>query len=281
MNFDEFIQQLSEISTVEIAIYGLGLGLLVIWFVKTSFGIRSLAGSTARRNNMPFYIPFLILFIWFAIITIIISVSHWFFGNLPDWQNAFLDNLVLCIGAMISMVVIIFLVRRYFVRGLKGFGLNIKTIPRDFGVAFLNLFSVYPLVSLALGLTMYFGHLIWGPDFQLEQHQELEILILHEQLPLRVLVIITAAVIVPIFEEMLFRGIFQTTIRSYVEKPWIAILVTAFIFAMVHYNKEHWPALFVLGACLGYAYEKRGSLFRSIFVHSLFNTTSLIVALNQ
>jgi membrane protease YdiL (CAAX protease family) len=62
---------------------------------------------------------------------------------------------------------------------------------------------------------------------------------------------------------------------------WIAILISSGLFAATHADTGHWPALFVLGVCLGYAYEKSGSLFRPIFIHSLFNATSIIAVLNQ
>jgi membrane protease YdiL (CAAX protease family) len=49
----------------------------------------------------------------------------------------------------------------------------------------------------------------------------------------------------------------------------------------MHENPGHWPALFVLGVCLGYSYEKSGSLFRPIFIHLFFNVSSVAIALYQ
>jgi membrane protease YdiL (CAAX protease family) len=48
------------------------------------------------------------------------------------------------------------------------------------------------------------------------------------------------------------------------------------MFAAVHSNVEHWPALFVLGVGMGYAYEKSGSLWRPIFIHALFNGVTIL-----
>jgi len=50
---------------------------------------------------------------------------------------------------------------------------------------------------------------------------------------------------------------------------------------MVHMDMAHWPALFVLSLSLGYAYEKSGSLFRPIFIHSLFNAATIAAVLYQ
>jgi membrane protease YdiL (CAAX protease family) len=115
---------------------------------------------------------------------------------------------------------------------------------------------------------------------------------LYSQMPVKVMVIVTAVVVVPVFEEMLFRGLFQTTIRSYLtgsvllerfqkngSMPWLAIALSSLFFAAVHANAGHWPALFVLAVCMGYAYEKSGSLLRPIFIHSCFNAVNITAAL--
>ena len=62
---------------------------------------------------------------------------------------------------------------------------------------------------------------------------------------------------------------------------WPAIAISSLLFTMTHADAGHWPALFVLGICMGYAYEKSGSLFRPIFIHSIFNAISVIATLNQ
>jgi membrane protease YdiL (CAAX protease family) len=75
---------------------------------------------------------------------------------------------------------------------------------------------------------------------------------------------------------MLFRGLFQTMLRSISAKPWLSIAISSVLFALAHANAGHWPALFALSLCMGYSYEKSGSLLRPIFIHSLFNATSII-----
>ncbi len=252
-----------------------------IWLLKTSFGRNALVDSVLRRNNMRPFMPFVLLFIWFGAVAIAISFIEKVLPDLPDWQNAFLDNLILCIGAIAAMVVIISLVKNHFARRLKGFGLNPRTIHRDLPAAIVNLLSVVPLLTAMLILTTFFGRFIWGQDFHIPQHEELEMITAHPQLPLRVLIIVTTIAIVPVFEEMLFRGLFQTVIRSFVISPWLSILISSGLFTLIHGDAGHWPALFVLAVCMGYAYEKSGSLFRPIFIHALFNASSIIAALYQ
>jgi membrane protease YdiL (CAAX protease family) len=251
---------------------------------------------------MPVYLPFVPLFICFGTISLIASITNRLFGDLQGWQSNFLDNLIICISESIAIVVIIFLAKIHFARRLRGFGLNVKTIVKDFFAAFVNLLTVWPLIMAAILLTMFFGKQFWGQEYQMQQHQQLTTITEYPQLPLRIIIFIVAVVIASFFEEMLFRGLFQTTIRSYFEArywspiarvtdhedrvtdrngAWIAILISSGLFSATHADTGHWPALFVLGICLGYAYEKSGSLFRPIFIHSLFNATSIIAVLNQ
>jgi membrane protease YdiL (CAAX protease family) len=64
---------------------------------------------------------------------------------------------------------------------------------------------------------------------------------------------------------------------------WTAILLTSILFALVHNAgaSSLWmlPPLFLLSVCIGYAYERTGTLWVPIFTHAAFNGLSLSVAL--
>jgi membrane protease YdiL (CAAX protease family) len=280
MNIPEIIKSayggVSYTIAIDFIIFLAGTLLFGGWLLKTSFGRKALSDSVPRRNNMPPYLPFVPLFIWFGAISLAISVTEKLLPDLPDWQKAFLDNLILCISEITVIAVIIFLARASFARRLKGFGLNLRTIHKDFPAALLNLLSVWPLIVAMIILTMRLSKLIWGQDFEIQPHEELKLIRAYSQLPVRVLIIVTAVAIVPAFEEMLFRGLFQTMLRSILLKPWPSIAISSVLFALSHANAGHWPAMFVLSLCMGYAYEKSGSLLRPIFIHLLFNATSII-----
>lgn len=297
MNVPEIVKQIQNykyLIDIDLIICLAGIFLFGGWLLKTSFGSKSLSDSPPRRNNMPLYLPFVPLFFWLGIASLATSITDNFFSDCLPWQMAFLDNLTLCISEIITMIVIILLVRASFVRRLKGFGLNVKTIHKDVFSAFLNLLSIWPLLLLMIIITIIIGKLIWGQDFEIQTHQELELISAYPQLPVRVLTIVTAVLVVPVFEEMLFRGMFQTMIRSIVEdsrlcerlrnrnlKVWLSILISSGLFAVAHYDPGHWPPLFALSLAMGYAYEKSGSLFRPIFIHIIFNATSVIAVLYQ
>jgi membrane protease YdiL (CAAX protease family) len=285
VNFGELlsktIRELSQNLTAGNLICLLGLALLTRWLLTTSLGRKALADSLPRRNNMPFYMPFIPLFIWFWLI----SIGNWLIDKINyqssanNWQIIFFYNLVLGISEIVTIVVMIFLVKTAFVRRLKGLGLNAKTIPKDIPTAIVNLLSVWPLVVAIVILMLYIGRFIWGQDFQMPKHEQLNSITVYQQLPLRIIIVIATVIIAPVFEEMLFRGLFQTMLRSFLHKPWLSILISSVLFASVH-QMEHWPALFILAICLGYAYEKSGSLFRPIFIHALFNGINIAATLS-
>jgi membrane protease YdiL (CAAX protease family) len=148
----------------------------------------------------------------------------------------------------------------------------------------VNLLAVWPIMIAAIAATVFFGELIRGQEYQMQQHQQLELITEHAQLPLHILIAFGAVIIIPVLEELIFRGFIQTTIRSFFKVgngAWIAITISSVLFAIMHEHPGHWPALFILGVCMGYAYEKSGSLLRPIFIHSLFNATRIIAAMNQ
>ncbi len=285
---------LNDYITVENLACGAGILLFGAWLLRTSLGRNALSDCPSRRNNMPFYLPFVPLFVWFVGVSLAVSLSRTLLDAPQGWQGAFADNLVLGIGAVVTIVVIVFLARASFARRLKGFGLSLRRIHRDFFAAPALLLAVWPLLLAAIILTTYLGRLIWGPQYQIEQHTQLELIQGYSQLPLRILVIVVATVCAPLLEETLFRGLFQTMVRSYlagltfrvpvfagISPAWQAIAISSIIFAMAHENPAHWPALLLLGACLGYAYEKTGSLFRPIFIHALFNALTITAVLSQ
>jgi membrane protease YdiL (CAAX protease family) len=249
------------------------------WLLRTSFGIRALDNSRPRRNRMPLFLPFLLLFVSYFSVALGGSIAKWLMGDLPDSQGVILDNLVICITGLASIIIIIVSVRPFFARRLKGFGLNIRTIYKDLPAAFVNLLAIWPLIMVAMMLTMSVGHRLYGPDFQMPRHEELENLSEYPQLLSRILVTVVAVIVAPLLEELLFRGLFQTMIRSFLNvknSAWPAIAISSALFVSMHVNQSHWPALYVLGVGMGYSYEKSGSLFRPVFIHAIFNATMVI-----
>jgi uncharacterized protein len=257
-----------------------GVLVLIVWALRTSLGTKSLDNAPIRENIMPPIWALIPFFLWFGMVSTLFFIKEKFLAGLPDWQDAFVENLALCLGVIPAIAAGVMIAKSVFVRGLAGLGLNPKTIPRDFAAALLNLLAVMPVVLGAIILTTIIGKLILGDKFEMPRHEELKQIIDYSQWQVRALIVFTSIIVIPFVEELIFRGMIQTMLRSYI-KPWPAIFAASIIFVIFHANPEHWLALFALSACLGYSYEKSGSLFRAVFVHMLFNAMSVLAALNQ
>ncbi len=269
----------AQTTIADLVVCSVGVLVLLVWALKTSLGTKALDNSPARENIMP---PLLAvpLLLGIGTIYVLFAVKEKVFTGLSAWQDSLAYNLALCLGVIPAVVSAVMIAKITFVRGLKGLGLNPKTIPRDFAAAFLNLLAAMPAVIGAIILTTIIGKLLLGDKFQMPKHDELKQIIEFSQWHLRALIVFTAVIVVPAYEELMFRGMLQTLFRSYI-RPWPAIFLASFIFIICHENPEHWLALFALSICLGYTYEKSGSLLRPIFVHMLFNAMSVLAALNQ
>jgi membrane protease YdiL (CAAX protease family) len=295
MNFELLTRALnelvSEISIVELVLVAGGVIILAAWLYKTSFGVKALADAPVRRIDMPIQLVVIPFFLWILSYWVLDAVKRSAFPDLADWQDAFADNLVMCLSSAPPIAAVLFIAFLHYARRLKGLGLNPKTIVKDLPAACLNLVVILPAVSAAANLTMLAAQFFAGPGFEWPKHEELKLLLEYPQHSLRVLVVIATILIVPVMEEVLFRGLVQTVIRSYLAgllapakrsaAGWLSIIFASLVFIVFHVDKLHWPALFVLSLCLGYSYEKSGSLFRPIFIHSLFNALNVFAALSQ
>jgi len=276
--------EFAETITATDFIWLAGLILFACWLLDTSLGTKALSDSPPRRNSMPPYLPLVPLMLWFGGVAMAVALVQKLTPDLQDWQKLFRDHIVMSIGAIITIAAMMFLAHVHFARRLKGFGLNIRTIVKDFFMAIVNLLVAWPIMMAAITITTFVAGLIWGTDYEMQQHQQLEMITQYTQLPVRIMIVFVAVVIAPLLEEMLFRGFVQTTIRSFFgvrNSAWPAIAASSVFFAIMHADPGHWPALFVLGVCLGYSYEKSGSLFRPIFIHLFFNASSIATTLYQ
>ncbi len=265
------------INIITLVFCAAGLVFLFIWFFRFS-GPCALANSPARRNRMAFYVPVVQIVVWLALVAVATLAISKLAGDLAEWKQELMSYLAICVIEVVMIVVIFRIASKSFVRGLKGFGLNVQTAGTDFFAAMINFVTAMPLVIAGILLAMYLGQVIVGPEFELQSSEGLVVILEHEQLPLKLLVLGFVIIVVPVFEELLFRGLLQSMIRGFGHGPWEAIFLASAAFTVMH-PLTHWLALFVLAGCMGYAYEKSGSLFRPIFIHAFFNAASVTAAL--
>lgn len=86
--------------------------------------------------------------------------------------------------------------------------------------------------------------------------------------------IITIAIIVPITEELFFRGLIYGRLRQAM-RPIVAILISSIVFGIFHGNVVQGVYAFLIGCTLALVYEKTDSLILSIFGHGLINAIGM------
>lgn len=85
----------------------------------------------------------------------------------------------------------------------------------------------------------------------------------------------TAAIAAPVFEEFLFRGFLLPSLTRYTS-VWGAIFTSALLFAAAHLSLSEILPLTALGIVLGVVYTRTRNLLASMFLHSLWNSGTLI-----
>jgi hypothetical protein len=78
-------------------------------------------------------------------------------------------------------------------------------------------------------------------------------------------------VVAPVCEEMFFRGVMFRVLRQRMAF-WPAAVADGVLFGLVHWSPVILPVLAVLGIMFCYVYERTGSIFPTIALHSLNNT---------
>ncbi|MEO0948339.1 MAG: lysostaphin resistance A-like protein [Cyanobacteria bacterium J06641_5] len=85
---------------------------------------------------------------------------------------------------------------------------------------------------------------------------------------------LTAAVLAPLFEEIVFRGFLLPALTKHFP-VWGAIALSALIFSLAHLSLSEVLPLAVLGGVLGFVYTRSRSLLASILLHGLWNGGTL------
>ena len=257
--------------------FAAGVVILIFWLIRNK-GFSALDSAPARLNKMRLHTPVFQLVIWVVLFMITGSIIRWRFEE-PLGIQAQLSQYVGLLAVELGMICSILVVAYMNFHGrLEGFGLKYKTLGKDIGWGVVNYFAVMPLVLASIWIVVFAGKMFIGPDFQLPKNDSLELLT-QIQIGFKILVVFSAAFVVPVFEELLFRGLIQSFFRTHLHSPWLAIFLASMVFVVMHGIWQHWLPLMALSVCMGYAYEKSGSILRPICIHIIFNSVSITAAL--
>lgn len=153
---------------------------------------------------------------------------------------------------------------------------------QDFFIACMSWVLSYPLV-VAVGQIVAIFLLFTYQNVEPEQVAVKQIKTASTSTPLLVILVLCVIFVVPMIEELLFRGFLQNWLKKFMGQ-WKAVALTSFIFALFHFspsqgmgNIELLISLFVLSCFLGFVYERQKSLWAPICLHAIFNAVSIML----
>lgn len=91
---------------------------------------------------------------------------------------------------------------------------------------------------------------------------------------------IDVALLAPITEEIVFRGAILNTLLKWDKlhgKYWLAILISAFLFALIHFNPAQVPHALLMGILLGWVAYSTGSILSTIIIHAVNNSIAYFI----
>ncbi|MCB2357995.1 CPBP family intramembrane glutamic endopeptidase [Clostridium estertheticum] len=92
-----------------------------------------------------------------------------------------------------------------------------------------------------------------------------------------IILILSIAVIAPIYEEVIFRGILLKGMANKMD-PNLALIISALIFALVHMNIPQGINAFLLGLIIGAIYLSSNSIYLCIFAHFINNSVAITIS---
>lgn len=200
----------------------------------------------AKRTNQYF----LFVFIYFPLVSLLLGPLLTKFLPIPDiWSNILLQFLI-----FVPMLVIYVRSEKASIKDCFSLRpLHWKNALICLGIAYFSL----PFVSLIVVLTSRLQ-----PNLAEQAMNELKG---DSFLPMLFLIAVQPAV----FEEMLFRG---AALHGYRSLGWKkALLMSAFMFAMLHMNLQQALYAFLLGSVFAFLVQRTGSIFASMLPHFLIN----------
>lgn len=201
-----------------------------------------------------------------------------------DAQTQGAINLAAIVCAGVFVGAFCFLSRPETLKGVLGdhFWLSWKRSLKDVSLGGVSWLVAYPLVGLIsqlVGLLMFI--VFHGPQVQQVAVKHLRNLVEFPWLFWTSVALIVT--VVPVLEEILFRGFLQGWLVR-VMGVGTGIFFSAATFALFHFstsqgvgNVELLASLFVLACYLGFLRERQRSLWASIGLHATFNIVSILL----
>lgn len=155
---------------------------------------------------------------------------------------------------------------------LRDLGFRYYSIAKTIWYSFLSLLAIF-FVSF---LYMFLMNSLFGIE---NPGSKIEILVGNRSISSNILLVVVA-VSAPFSEEVFFRGFLYSAFK----KSWgvnVALLLSSFLFAIVHLELYSFIPLIIIGWLLAYLFEKTKSLLMPIFLHGVYNLILILILLGR
>lgn len=88
---------------------------------------------------------------------------------------------------------------------------------------------------------------------------------------------LVVGLLAPLAEETVFRGAVLRSLLRWKENPWIGIVISAVLFAVIHMNPAQMPHAFLIGLLLGWLYYRTDSIVPGVVYHWVNNTVAYVM----
>ena len=88
---------------------------------------------------------------------------------------------------------------------------------------------------------------------------------------------LVVGLLAPLAEEMVFRGAVLRSLLRWKENPWVGIVISALLFALIHMNPAQMPHAFLIGLLLGWMYWRTDSIVPGVVYHWVNNTVAYVM----
>ncbi len=143
---------------------------------------------------------------------------------------------------------------------------------RQVGGAVVQLAAFVPPFALVYGASLAIHRALGvSPDVQAVVTRVLEAGI---DTPLFMALAVSAVLVAPLWEEILYRGLLYSGLRR-TRDVRTSVVISAAVFALAHLNAFVLLPLFAFGVLLALVRERTGSLLAPVVIHMLFNAVQL------
>jgi len=194
-----------------------------------------------------------------SILVLLLIITHWLLKRIiPPLDQENLRELLMSVIKVIILT-----------GGLYILSKQEKINKKNFTIKPLN--SSLLFISIAMGVLIVFNPLIVSISL-FSQDQVNNIVTSIADKPVDVFVFLNLVVFIPIFEELLFRGLILSGLKNSYNII-IALIISSVIFGLFHVDIL---GAFIFGLWLGWIYLKTNNILLCVLVHSACNAISFI-----